>query len=246
MGDISIAMLDHHRKTSGSEMSHQRTAIGRFERFWNELLLRRRTQKAVQWWCDRQTLNATEQAESIRDGLLQEIFSLRRSMELQLALQPQNSLENSHRGLPQLEQIYNQLKNLAEQIAPLDLDTNFLFVIKQTLSKWSDERTDLKVSFDFPQDWNYPPSQNIHLILQFLMELLAIAVPEESEEVLINLRSNTHQRIEVTVIYSDLGLHKKNEELVDIHYLGQAFEFLVPGTFRQRAWDCQITYSLSW
>ena len=91
------------------------------------LLCNLRTQKALQWWFQRQSIHLSHEAEKIRDGLLQEAFTIRRSLELSLGENGYNSVTQSQDWLNKIEKFHNSLQQLSDRLSQVsDLHANVL------------------------------------------------------------------------------------------------------------------------
>lgn len=205
------------------------------------------TQRAIQWWFHQQTKQTFELGELIREGLLQETFALRRQLEF---LQAQQAEESSTRFIKQelqeLEQIYRQLEQVADQLAPFYLEHRWPLAIKQAMQRLGRDGKGLQISLVLPVNWDYQPPQQDQLFLKFLAELLMMAASKDPDSSLIELKLENRQMIKVKINYRNLATRKVVSDSEEIRHLRLAFNFLTKGKINQQVCKSQVIYSLSW
>ena len=99
-------------------------------------------QSALQWWHQRQCDRQHHSAELIRDGLLQNLFALRRSLELTHAQQQPVSAEQLH----QLESLYGELETISNHLSPAFSRDNVTLAMQHILNRWQSEHPTVTLS----------------------------------------------------------------------------------------------------
>lgn len=181
--------------------------------------------QAWQWWSDRQFLRLHEEAETIRDRLLQESFTMRRMLELSLLETPNSTLAGC---LAQLNTLHQTLNALSDRLSPAYAQDDLSLAIAHLCKAWEIRSPNLTIELTLPTVWQQPAHKSDGLILEALDELLRILLPTVL----------TPTVIFVSLSFSDLHreLHleiqcPKEPTLVisDLNYLSQTVRFLTRG-----------------
>ena len=204
-----------------------------------------KTQRALQWWTQRQARQLSNEAEKIRDGLLQESFAIRRSLELSNSaeISPKISLDL----LNQIEQLYRSLEQLSEQIFPLYLDHSLPLAIQSLVELWRSRNPRLSWQLDLPTEWRHDCSEHRITVLKVLEELLEITSSQLSTEtpvyISLKLQGNVVKLI-VHTTYSDASSLISNAK--ELEYLSQTFRFLTAGRCFRRRNALKVAWYFSW
>lgn len=187
-------------------------------------------QRSLRWWYNRQLMQHCRDAEMIRDGLLQESFTLRRTLELHLVNPPKLTKESNHELLTTFERFHHDLKELSDRLSPPFLDDSLPLAIQHLLNGWQASYPLIQIQSNLPSDWQAQTYEQSRLILAMLNELLKISLSDASTAAIIMLCLTAQENVsELTIEIQSL-----NQAIVwfnwqDLRYLKQAFCCLMPG-----------------
>lgn len=183
-----------------------------------------RMRHAWLWWSQRQFLRSHEEAEIIRDRLLQQSFTMRRGLESALIDTHDSSLKAC---LEQFNLFHQSLNALSDRLSPPYLEDNLTLAIEHLLNSWKSEQAHLTIDFKHPSVWEHAPHPSDALILDALDEVLRIV--------------STHLLTPITIFVSlnyvrsqiNLDIHIPDAEDLNIHSdlkrLSQVVRFLTGG-----------------
>lgn len=181
-----------------------------------------RMRHAWLWWSQRQFLRSHEEAEIIRDSLLQQSFTMRRSLESALIDAHDSSLKAC---LEQFNLLYQSLNALSDRLSPPYLEDDLSLAIAHLLNSWKSEQT--TIHFQHPPGWNQAAHPSDAFILDCIDEVLRIVMtdlltPKVIFVSLNNVRNQFNLEIRIPDV-TDLDIHS------DLKHLSQAMRFLVGG-----------------
>jgi hypothetical protein len=111
----------------------------------------------LRWWYQHQTQWLTGEADAIRNGLLQDLFAIRRQMELV------NGEECA--GLATVEQLYGALEQLGDRLSSPYLEESLPLALQHVLNDWPAKVT-LKV--ELPTRWSPEPPETVSLLISVI------------------------------------------------------------------------------
>jgi hypothetical protein len=198
-----------------------------------------KTQKALQWWFYSQSQKLANEAERIRDSLLQESCCMRRSIERSIT-EPDISAKSSQEWITTVEILHHSLAHLSDRLAPPHVEYSLPLAIEFLIESWQAKNTQLKIKTQLPKLWRDElPNQSV-FVLQILDELLRILsvknLTKNSIEIsLIPLQYELNQLV-IRISYPDVQSLVLCSQLPELKYLQQTFRFLTSGQcFCQRA-----------
>ena len=128
----------------------------------------------LRWWQQKQMTNLRQEADSIRNGVLQEVFAIRRRLEL-CAESPGDrdcdrfSLACAPRTVELgLEKIHASLSQLSDRLDPPYVQDSLPLAIGYAADQW---KAALPITTHLPQTWPPEPAMQSHLLLTFLNAL---------------------------------------------------------------------------
>lgn len=181
-----------------------------------------RMRQVWQWRSQRHFLRSHEEAEIIRDQLLQQSFVMRRGLES--ALMKTHDLE-IEACLAQLNLFHQSLNELSDRLSPPYLEDDLSLAISHLLKSWKSEHT--TIHFQHPPIWNQAAHQSDAFILDGIDEVLRIVVtnlltPKVIFVTLNNVRDQLNLEIRIPDA-EDLNIHS------DLKHLSKAMRFLAGG-----------------
>ena len=206
-----------------------------------------KTKQALQWWYSRQSLKLSLEAENIRDGLLQESFTMRRSLELL----PVDSLGLSHTTQEHLQKINNfhqSLTQLSDRLSPAYIQDSLPLAIQSLLKRWVEFHPDLDFRIDMPKYWQHEPAERSLIVLKTLEELLRISLPELIQiSVYISLKQHGNiSQIVVKITYPDRYSLIFYSHKSEFNYLCKSFQFFTSGKCFYRFQKPHVDWYFYW
>ncbi|MEC4812303.1 MAG: hypothetical protein SAK29_03345 [Scytonema sp. PMC 1069.18] len=202
-----------------------------------------RTQQALHWWYHRQHIRMRQEGEVIRDKMLQELFVLRRYIELSEVSPNGNRNKLEKYDLENIEKIHHSFKQLSEYLYPAYIDDSLPLAIRCLLESWKTRNLELNIKHDLPQEWDNEPGDRIRTILTAVEELLII-VSEISAplSIVVSLEKHRHlSELKIQLTFPNpLKLTSQSQELDS---LCCAFKFIISGEcFYYQEYSTQTWY----
>ena len=154
--------------------------------------------QAWQWWHKQQTARLHEQAESIRDDLLQQTFAFRRYLESTLATQPDT--DQTQQWLERFQIFYASLERLSNQLSPPFLADSLPLALQFMIQNWQYTHPDLTVDFRAPSDWSEKSAYNNQIILSVLTGLIELLVPIENSKQVLHIVLKRQEKLCVLTV----------------------------------------------
>lgn len=120
------------------------------------------TTELLRWWHQHQAQQWNHEADLIRNGLLQEIFALRRRLELACQTQPNADEFGCAAHLAELSKLYTSLESLGNRLGSPYLQESLPLALQFTILPWQ-AKCDWQV--DLPPIWEVEPVENIRLLI---------------------------------------------------------------------------------
>lgn len=142
-------------------------------------------------WCYRHQAQALHtEAESIRNGILQDLFALRRKLELSCPLVGGEDCTEEP-CLEDIEQIYTALETLSDRLSSPYLQDSLPLAIQHALRPW---QTAVDLTLDLPSTWAVEPPEHITLILTLLRySLSALAAVSARCQISLKIEPQTRR-----------------------------------------------------
>lgn len=189
----------------------------------------RRKQQALQWWFQRQSVKLAAEAEAIRDGLVQESFSMRRTLEL--LADDENLSVQSQKWLQTLEHFHYSLIELSDRLSLPHVEHSLPLAIKWLIQSWQTSHPELKIEMRLPTESNTFPKTTL-VLLMVLDELLRISLTEllagTSLQISLEQRKNRGE-LNFCIFFSNEAMLRTYSNLKELKYLSQTFRFLTSG-----------------
>ncbi|MFM2062559.1 MAG: hypothetical protein RLZZ507_2229 [Cyanobacteriota bacterium] len=189
-------------------------------------------QQALQWWSYRQSIKLFWEAEKIRDGLLQESFIIRRSLDVLKIDHLNLSIYPISEYIKKFDNFHHSLVQLSDRLCPVYIQDSLPLSIQCLLAPWLASHPHLTIHFDLPVSWRHEPVECSLIILRALEELLTITLPQFSTPTSISIKltrkENTKQLI-VKITYPDISTLLFYSNLPELKYLSHSFEYLLSG-----------------
>jgi hypothetical protein len=208
-----------------------------------------RTQEALQWWASRESSKLFLEAEKIRDGLLQESFTIRRSLEMLTVDNLQLSAKQTQECLKKIDTFHDSLAQLSDRLFPAYLQDSLPLAIQSLLEPWIASRNHIYFHVDMPDCWRHEPAEGSLIVLRALEELLRITLPEVLTPISIYItlkqQGNIAQLL-VQITYPDVSNLVFYSSLPELAHLCESFKFLTSGKCFCRTKNLSVTWYFCW
>jgi len=205
--------------------------------------------QALKWWSYRQSIKFFLEAEKIRDSLLQESFSIRRSLDI-LAIESVNlSNDKNHEYIKKFENFHHSLVQLTERLCPASIQDSLPLSIECLLETWLTSHPHLYFQIDVPGTWRKEPAEHSLIILRALEELLTIALPQVLTPISIYISLKQKEnlgQLTVQISYPDVSTLIFHSSLPELEYLGDSFRFLMAGQCCWYSRNLRLAWDFCW
>lgn len=207
------------------------------------------TQEALQWWSCRESIKLFQEAEKIRDGLLQESFAIRRSLEMLSVDNLELSFNKTQDCLKQIDQFHQSLVQLSDRLFPAYLQDSLPLAIHCLLEPWRTSHPHLYFKIDMPAYWRQEPVGCSLTVVRALEELLRITLPEVLTPMSIDISLEEQQNIGTLIVrmtYPDIFTLISYSSLPELKFLCKTFKMLTSGKCFYRIKNLSIVWYFCW
>ncbi|MEO0408002.1 MAG: hypothetical protein AAF289_11685 [Cyanobacteria bacterium P01_A01_bin.135] len=211
------------------------------------------TQRALQWWHQRQIGRLHDSAELIRDGILQDLFAIRRMLEL--THDTQAPVSPVH--LQQLEALHARLEQVSNELSPAFIQDSLPLAIQHRLTVWQQQQPNVTAKLSLqPFSGSSLAHRLVLTALEELLTLVAEALEQEtghetdqSAEITIDTTlQRQEQAASLSITLSGLAPDQCHRvaQMPSLSHLKTSFEYLTRGSFSQTNQATQIRWQLCW
>ncbi|MEC4816493.1 MAG: hypothetical protein SAK29_24990 [Scytonema sp. PMC 1069.18] len=209
----------------------------------------RETRKALRWWYHKQHLRMYQEAESIRNKTLQELFVLRRHLELLEFNQIEYGFDTHY--LNNIQKVHNSLKELSEFLYPAHIDDSLPLAIRFLLESWKLRFSELNIKLELPEVWEDESEEQRRVLLMLIEELMEIFVLKSSSlpSILVTLESRNDKnnlKIEIEIAENNVSNSMYDSHLEELDFLCRVFRTFTDGECSYRLESFIQTWNLSW
>lgn len=216
--------------------------------FWLSVMYFK-AQRALQWWYQRRSLHLYCEAEKIRDGLLQESFSMRRSLELSLQESAAISSNVAQDWLATTEKFHHALEQLSNRLYSPYIDESLPLAIQSITEPWRKGNAQLNCfKLELPSSWPMErPECNLAIVMA-LEELLRITVSGRfTQSIYLSLKQQgPWGELMVQVSYPDNATLECASHQEELDYLKISFRFLTSGQCFCKQKDLTLAWYFRW
>lgn len=211
-----------------------------------------RLQQALRWWYRQHVLRLVDEAEAVRNGVLQDAFTLRRTLELSSAQQAAVELcsipiatADGEFLLTTLEALHHSLQRFSDFLSPPYLEDNFPLAIDHLLKSHQQQHLHLALDLSMPEQWQPDAYEQSRIVWIAIDEFLRLALAQcplaQSISACLTQETHAHQLV-VKVFYSQ----RPHDEIVELSYLRRSAQFLTAGTCAYHQ-ECEaLIWSMCW
>lgn len=206
-----------------------------------------RQQQAWQWWHEQQVSCLHDQAETIRDGLLQQTFAFRRYLE---GADSDRNPEEAQAWLDRFQTFHQSLERLSNHLSPPFLADSLPLALQFVLKEWQ-QTQGIKTELTGGSGWTQEqPSEVNRAVLSVLARLLQLLQEGKQEGDQRRLRVEMHQeaaqcRIEIQ-FEGDATAVAERATAPEMRHLQEIFYALVAGRLTMEATGNSLVGQLQW
>jgi hypothetical protein len=205
-------------------------------------------QHALQWWFKRQSAQLLTESEQIHNGLLQEVFAIRRSLELSLVDETGVSPNQGQDWLNKAEKLHQSLEQLSDTLSPPFLAESLPLAMQCMLERLQNQ-SGLSLEATLPSRWSDASSERNRIILMVLEELLKLALPkaaiEDTQRICLSADETTGE-LTVELTYPDLQTLTSLTQTKELKYLCCCFQCLAPGRCVCQKENLTVVWRFRW
>lgn len=204
-----------------------------------------RLQQALQWWYRQHVLRLFNEAEAVRNGVLQDAFTLRRTLELSLVQQQMIRPSEEEALLLTLGELHASLKRFSDFLAPPYLEDSFPIAIDYLLKSHQQDHPEITLAFSPPEQWQPDPYEQGRVVWMAIDELLRLALCPSVDSISASLteRAAVHKFVIQIIDHRFEQFRPQRQELA---YLKRSVQFLTAGTCTYHFDNAMLVWSLQW
>lgn len=216
-----------------------------------------RLQKALQWWYRQHVLRLFDEAEAVRNGVLQDAFTLRRTLELS-SVQHHAIPEELHSTLiagtdrqsllKTLEELHASLKRFSDFLSPPYLEDSFPMAIDHLLKFYQQQHSNLPLELSIPENWQadaYEQSRVVWIAIDEMLRIVLEICPVQSISACLIQNATAHQVV-IKIFYSNCDRQNFHDELRELSYLRRSAQFLTAGSCTYHQDQKALIWSMCW
>jgi hypothetical protein len=203
---------------------------------------------AFQWWQGCWFRDAAHQEEMIRDGVLQDIFSLKRGLELSSLTGLAPPLSEIAVWIDQLELLYRTFDRLGDRLHPPYLEDSLDLALQHMIERWIDKYPGITLSIQHPRRLD-PSMSGFNRILLFSVEQLLLLFLQVQDMMTVRVLLTKKDTLSILRLSLDLtqqNLANLDSTLQEIEYLQLVFPVLVNGHLIHSSSSTLLSCEFSW
>lgn len=217
---------------------------------------RHKTRQALIWWYTKEHLRMSQEADLIRNNILQELFTLRRHLELSQEYDTENiNYKNNDSGniinkydISNIQKIHNSLKELSEYLYPPHIEDGLPLAIFSLTKLWELRFSKLTINYEVPKVWSYESEETNRMILMVIHELLQLTITQtDAASISINLqRQLNFNKLEIKINVLELSNIIDKKYLKNINLLQRIFNIFINGKCSFKNKDNTQVWFFTW
>jgi hypothetical protein len=225
-------------------------------------------QRSLQWWYRQHVLRLFDEAEAVRNGILQDAFTLRRTLELAPAPPRRVSSEVSPSEpspseppavllpgadketlLTTLGELHDSLKRFSDFLSPPYLEDSFPLAIDHLFKSHHQQHPGIVLELSIPDHWQPDSYEQSRIVWMAIDEFLRLTLTrlDSVRSISACLTQHAHTReLVVRIVASSLNRQNIADALKELAYLSRSAQFLTAGTCTYRQDDEALIWSMCW
>ena len=201
----------------------------------------------LRWWHQYQAQVLNHEADLIRNGVLQDVVAIRRSLELSCQTQTHAEEFGCETHLAELKRIYTLLESLCNRLEAPYLQDSLPLALQYTIQPWQE-----KIQFkpELPNHWEPEPVEYTRLLNLFADRLLALAATADIPV------HHCHVALRHQAGIKELTFHVRYEESLPVSLTAKisrtlepflsTFQILTQGEYEQDLQPRSLIWALRW
>lgn len=124
----------------------------------------------LRWWHQYQAQMLTQEADFVRNGILQEIIAIRRRLEVSCPLQPHSTTSACAPQLADLSRLYSLLEGFCDRLQSPFIADSLPLALQHAVQPW---QAPLSLQVQFPTAWAPDPLEQAQLLILLIKALLS-------------------------------------------------------------------------
>jgi hypothetical protein len=217
-----------------------------------------RLQQALQWWYRQHVLRLFNEAEAVRNGILQDAFTLRRTLELSSVPHQAVPAElhavliagaDRETLLKTLEELHGSLKRFSDFLSPPYLEDSFPLAIDHLLKFYQQQHSNVALELSIPENWQddaYEQSRIVWIAIDELLRMTLAPFPSvRSISACLTQNAAAHQLV-IKIFYSNCDRQNLRDGFKELSYLRRSAQFLTAGTCTYHQDHEALIWSMRW
>ena len=200
----------------------------------------------LRWWHQYQARKMNRTADCIRNGLMQELFAIRRQLEVSCQAEENADKFGCDLHLTNLEDLYNHLEHISHDLNSPFLDSLPL-ALQHSVRPWCAQ---LPLTTELPSDWPSEPVETVNLLLAFADSFFRQIATVESvhKQCGLKLTRQAGDRELICYAIGDKTWHDHNSSINTRMLLPflETFRLLTQGEYHQILQPQQVGWILRW
>jgi hypothetical protein len=192
----------------------------------------------LRWWHHHQTQWLAHEADAVRNGLLQDLFAVRRQLEMMAG--------DDAQALATIEHLYTSLEHLGDRLSSPYLSESLPLALQHALQHWP---ADIALDLTLPSQWPKEPMEHVTLILSVVEQIQYTAAalnprpPSGSVEL---VEDPDRKRLTICLHLPPLPPMAEDCQSVDWAYHLAIFEAIMGGQSKCTHGESSVIWQLTW
>lgn len=202
----------------------------------------------LRWWHQYQVQMLSQEADTIRNGLLQDVFAARRRLELICQSHGDDSDLGCKSCLTELEQIYSSLEKLSDRLVSPYLQSALPLALQHAVDPWQSK---FNLDMTFPQTWFAESAELTQLLIAlidtFFHSLMTFSMQPYCCNIQLKHQGNSKE-LTFFVRYTDWPspLPDMSKFPKSLTYMLETFQVLTQGEYTQVSQPHELGWMLHW
>ncbi|MFH7243976.1 MAG: hypothetical protein ACHWZW_14125 [Spirulina sp.] len=192
----------------------------------------------LRWWHQHQARWLVGEADAVRNGILQDLFAVRRQLEMMAG--------DDAQALATIEHLYSALENLGDRLSSPYLFESLPLALQHALKQWP---ADLALEVKLPSQWPKEPMERVTLVLSVvdhIQQTLAALSTQPQTGTVELAETQGHRQLTIAIHLKPLSQAIEGEQSLDWAYHLSTFEAITGGQAHCTHTGSSVTWQLTW
>ena len=201
----------------------------------------------LRWWHQYQAQMLNHEADMIRNGVLQDMFAIRRRLELSCLTQPNAEEFGCEDHLAKLRRIYILLENLSDRLELPYLQESLPLALQHAVQPW---RESVRLRARLPHTWEAEPVEHTRLLVMLaenlLQHLATAAISPRHCDITLQHQFGVKE-LTFHMLYRESPPASLTEQTaISMKPFLETFQILTQGDYSQDLQARSLTWALRW